>query len=238
MEKLLTAVILFDTIDNDTLPDCLLSLPKWCRPVIFRTIPGEEEKIVEVRNDEHLGLYEYTYSGVLDFAKARNYAKFYVETPWILSIDADEHLDTMQHDYIYRLLKSVSDDVGGLMCTQWSFCTYIRDPEHPERNMRLAVPTVRIFRNLPPFTWRFEIHEVIEPSIIESGYQILDTKINILHDGYAISRERLAQKLIRNVRTILNYPHLFETQRYREYLINSCVMLKYLGDKKWQEQSL
>ncbi|MCX7909589.1 MAG: hypothetical protein N2560_08755 [Ignavibacteria bacterium] len=229
MQTIATAVILFDQIDNDLLPDCLLSLPKWCKPLIFNAKEGSEERIKEIRNDEHLQLYEYTYTGVLNFAKARNLAKFYAETSWIISIDADERLDYNQHKYIYQLLTEADDDIGGFMVTQWSFCSFIRDTEHPERNLRLAVPTVRIFRNLPPFTWRFEIHEVIEPSIIESGYTILDTKINFLHEGYALSKERMKQKLERNIRTILNYPHLYETKRYKEYLINSCVMLKHLG---------
>ena len=224
-----SAIILFSTIDNEFLPDCLLSLPKWAKPLIFKTDQGEKEEVRELRNDEHLQLYEYKYTSMLDFSRARNIAKGLCDADWIISIDADERLDPFQHEWLWNLLHEVPEDIGGIAGTQWSFCANIPNPENKERALRLAVPTVRVFRNLPPFQWRFPIHEVIDPAIVESGYRILDTKLNILHEGYSLPVERMKEKLWRNIRGIVENPEILEQKRYQDYLINSCVMLKHLG---------
>jgi len=229
-EHIASAVIVMDEKDERFLAECLLSLPEWVRPVVMRTKyrEGAEEQFSALREDDRASVYEYIYGGVFDFARARNLAKLNVETPWIISLDADERLDVNQHDYLRKLLLQTEDAVGGYMATSWSAFSSYRDEKNPSVNMRLAVPTVRIFKNIPAFQWRYPIHEVIDPSIIESGYLILDTKINILHEGYWAPKEVLMEKLERNIKVLLAHPELFEEERYKNYFLSSFEMLNKL----------
>lgn len=224
---MLTACILYCETDKDYVKDCLDSLPKWCQIVLMKTQKSEEEKTTlldEGGNLRHF-LYEYT---EFDFSRAKNKARSYAQTKWILVLDADERLNIFQHAWLKELLETIGDEYGGIAGTQWSHQTAIPSPSNPQWASRMAVPTVRIFRNLPPFKFCFPIHEVIDPSIYEAGYKVLDTKLDILHEGWNCSKEEMLSKLKRNGELIWRHPELIESERYQDYMKNNYAMIKIL----------
>lgn len=235
---MLSIVVIYCKNDRDLIFRLMDSCPKWAEIIICETKPSKA-RIDLLYNLGQTGRITkavwYYPEDRFDFAKAKNAAKSLAKKKWILSLDADEYLDITQHKWLYDLLNDTPDWVGGYKCTQWSWMGV----EAPDgSNGRLATTTVRLFRNIPPITFTFPIHEVVDLSIEKSGYEIGDCKLNILHSGYEGNREELCDKLWRNIDSIWKHPELRNIRRYREYLTESIIEFKRLGGKdKWQQEA-
>jgi glycosyltransferase involved in cell wall biosynthesis len=208
------------------------SLPTWAEWVLVKSVKdGTNNEVIRAKN---VVKAYYNYTGDFNFMNSKNYAKQFASGEWILWLDDDEHLDIFQHDYIKYLVDNVPDEVGGLYCTQYSWLEGHAEPGSSS-NVRIAGATVRMCRNIPPVKWEHHIHDVLEKTIVKSGYKILDTNIRILHDGWAIPKDKLAERLERNIKAIWKHPELMDAEtydRYFSYLIETSVAYKYLKTNK------
>lgn len=221
---MLSIVVVYYDKDEHFMKTLLRSLPTWAEWVFIKTVKGGEN--TEVRKDKNIIRGYYNYEGDFNFMEAKNYAKKFATKEWILFLDADEHLDILQHDFIKEVIENASEEVGGFYCTQYSWLQGQVDSEGVSE--RLAIGTVRLVRNLPPINYRFPIHEVLDLSVLESGYSLQDTNIRILHDGWVLPKEKLIERLERNLQAIWKHPELAEMQRYKDYIINTAVNIKHL----------
>jgi glycosyltransferase involved in cell wall biosynthesis len=112
-----------------------------------------------------------------DFALARNYGLQFARYPWILIIDSDEELN--QQSLVENFNLTSDPKVGGLR---------VQIVNHVERGnsyTKTHHTYTRIFRNHPAIRFEAPIHEQIAQSILDAGFQIVDTNITIDHYGYS-----------------------------------------------------
>jgi glycosyltransferase involved in cell wall biosynthesis len=107
------SVIILTKNEEKDLPSCLHSI-KWCDDVHVLD-SGSTDKTLEIATA--LGA-KVSSNAFESFGKQRNFAIDNIETkhPWILFLDADEHVT---HKFLYEMLqkiKTASNDVAGYYC--------------------------------------------------------------------------------------------------------------------------
>jgi glycosyltransferase involved in cell wall biosynthesis len=112
-----------------------------------------------------------------DFSKARNYGIQFARYPWILILDHDEVLNTKS--LIDNFHVTNNPEVGGLRVKITNHI--IRGESYTKTHHTYT----RIFRNHPQIRFEGPIHEQIAQSIIDAGFEILATDIQIDHYGYS-----------------------------------------------------
>ena len=189
---------------------------------------GSTDKTIDIARSYNAVLTSFMW--VDDYAAARNQAIQHCSGEWILYLDADEELSKESAEKIRDLLKNANPKHGGFICDVWS--------KHYNDNDELADYVgkySRIFRNLgyPKVKFFGRIHEQITPSIIENGLQILASDITIIHNGYAIPRYEMEQKVRRNLNILLNHVNSEPTNGYAWYQLgNTLAQMKIYDQAK------
>lgn len=147
-----------------------------------------------------------------DFALARNYGLQFARHPWILVIDSDEELD--QQSFEENFDSTADPQVGGLRVQ------IVNHVQRGDSHTKTHHSYTRIFRNHPAIRFEAPIHEQIAQSILDAGFQIVDTNIIINHFGYSNinidkinrNRELLERALKENPNDDWTVFHLAETE--------------------------
>lgn len=225
---ILSVCVVYSEQDVKWMETLTRSLPRWAEWVFLKSVKSYNNEIILDMDNEQIRKGTYYYKE-WDFAKAKNEAKCLCHGDWILFLDADEHLDILQHDWLKELLENTPEEVGGYYCTQynWYGTSIISDQQ---TGLREGICTVRLVRNIPPVKFKYPIHEVLDPSILDSGYLIQDCNLRILHDGYIMTKDGMKDKLARNIKAIWQNPNIMneDNGRYWMYLIESCSLYKKL----------
>lgn len=148
---------------------CLASL----KPVVSEIIvmdTGSTDASTDIASAAGALVYEMPWPN--DFSMARNACKAHAGGDWILSIDADERLDSK---FGQKLAKLSLDQCDALRV---NVLNRDRSGEYVSRQ-------VRLFRNRPEYGYEGRIHEQIAPSILQQGGHILDADLRIIHLGYS-----------------------------------------------------
>jgi tetratricopeptide (TPR) repeat protein len=145
-----------------------------------------------------------------DFAKARNLAlaelRSRTDAEWVLTLDADEMLDSYAADAITPLL--LSGEYAGYTVPIRNYFrsrnTRIWDVAATENDGRLAEArefpafvahgNVRLFRNAPEIYFVARVHESVGPRILELGRKVRQCDLIIHHFGSAAAPETMARK--------------------------------------------
>jgi tetratricopeptide (TPR) repeat protein len=145
-----------------------------------------------------------------DFARARNLAlaELRARSPaeWVLTLDADEMLDSYAAEAIAPLLRS--DEFAGYTVPIRNYFrsrnTRIWDCAAVENDGRLpasrefpafvAHGNVRLFRNDPEIYFVARVHESVGPRILELGRRVRQCDLVIHHFGSAADPETMARK--------------------------------------------
>jgi tetratricopeptide (TPR) repeat protein len=140
-----------------------------------------------------------------DFAQARNTALTYSKADWILSLDADEELDSRAAQLITGLLrKSV---VGGYIIPVRNYLPARHGSVNGNRAMAndgrcknaANAPAyaehrvVRLFRRHPGILYKGCVHENIAPQIVAAGFKLAHAGFSIHHLGF-LAHQRYADK--------------------------------------------
>jgi tetratricopeptide (TPR) repeat protein len=145
-----------------------------------------------------------------DFAKARNLAlaalRSHTPAEWVLTLDADEMLDSYAADAIAPLLRS--DEFAGYTVPIRNYFrsrnTRIWDCPAVENDGRLpasrefpafvAHGNVRLFRSDPDIYFVARVHESVGPRILELGRRVRQCDLVIHHFGSAADQETMSRK--------------------------------------------
>ncbi len=126
-----------------------------------------------------------------DFSAARNHALAAATGDWILSIDADEHLDS---ESLRSLRSAISQQHAGAMTVRLD--ELLDDGGHYFERM------TRLFRRHPLVRFEGRIHEQITPSLARCGFTSADAEVTLTHDGYQSAVVEQKDKLRRNERLL------------------------------------
>lgn len=132
-----------------------------------------------------------------NFSEARNISLSHASCDWILILDADEIVDTVNGHQLITLLRSNPSYEGLFLCLINMF--------HNTPTTQTIV--LRVFKNNPLYRFEGKIHEQILPSILNHHSQqyLLDTPIQIFHYGYDPVYYDESTKRSRNLTLLLSF---------------------------------
>ena len=138
---------------------------------------------------EEFGAKIYDYKWKNDFSESRNYALEKANGDWILYLDADERLTENSKDELKKIT-----NVEGKKAFHCRIINVDEISNHPS-----VMSYVRLFAKKPGIQFTGKIHEQIEDSLVNNGYKIEQSSIEIIHLGYNLSKDDLKLKAKRNL---------------------------------------
>ncbi len=123
------------------------------------------------------GAEVYFFKWIDDFSIARNEAKKYLHTDWILMIDSDEILSDFDINEFQKI--ATNPNIAGI--------NFIIENSLSENGNHIinSHRYTRLFQNKPEIKFVGRIHEQIRDSIETNNYEIYESNFKILHLGYS-----------------------------------------------------
>lgn len=201
-----------------TLPACLQSIAGICDELIVVDTGSRDDSADIARS---FGARVLHLEWPDDFSAARNVYLDHARCPWVLSLDADETLGTVDRDDFRSAL-------AGHPTTAFLF--NIRndfpvgdapEPTLPSRLRREApgtpgyvmTRTIRLFPRAEGMRYRYPVHESLLPAIKRTGLRVKQCAIPIRHAGYLNGsrdpRAKLALYRALGERKIAAFPNYF-----------------------------
>jgi tetratricopeptide (TPR) repeat protein len=185
------------------LPDCLSSVRDLVDEMLIADTGSTDDTIAIARE---FGAQVFCVPWANDFAAARNLSLAQTKSDWILSLDADEHLDSDAARQIPSLLKK--QNIAGYQVTIRNYVLSLNDRlwDRPAKPNDSRLPTaqqypayvehqnVRLFRNDPEIRFVGRVHESVGPDILRHRRKLGNATFLIHHFGLAASQETRATK--------------------------------------------
>ncbi len=172
------------------LKGCLESVKNIAEEIVV-VDTGSSDSTIEIAKS--FGAKVFNFEWVNDFSAARNFALNQATKDFILFLDADERLDENSIPELKRLI--LGNQKVGFYCTVKSYDT--------EGGKDYSLRYVRLFSNAQGIVFIGKVHEQIEPSLLQSGVILIQSKILINHFGYDVSKTEKQNKAKRNLFLLL-----------------------------------
>ena len=126
-----------------------------------------------------------------DFAVARNAAIEAATQPWILSLDADQRLDSNSMGALATALQRSDCMAQVVTIDLYGPATLNPDPTLGKSAVELAFKSLRLFRNHPQIRFSGRVHEDVSTSLLSLGQSHWPDSGVVLEDhGYVQTEER------------------------------------------------
>lgn len=179
----------------------------WDEAIVIDTGSSDDTAAVARR----LGARVEDFAWCDDFSAARNAALACCRGPWVLVLDADEHLAVPDQQALRALVAAA--EPAGLVLPQWN---YADDPGlpgwlpvEPGRATDAAgapgyvvAHQVRLFPARADLRYAGRVHETIEPSLQAAGLSLVTAPIPVHHRGHRGDPAREAERLARDGRLL------------------------------------
>jgi glycosyltransferase involved in cell wall biosynthesis len=160
---------------------CINYVKNICSQIVVVDTGSEDETpIISAK----LGTEIYFHKWQNDFSEARNFAIKNLKTDWIISIDADEEIvlesffsEINKIFFSEKFEKEKLNKIGGISIILNNF---LDEKLQLSKKHRFT----RIFRNDKNIFFEGKIHEQTANSIINSGFEIIESEIIFNHFGY------------------------------------------------------
>jgi glycosyltransferase involved in cell wall biosynthesis len=159
--------------EREHLANCLGAVRGWADEIIV-VDTGSNDGTQALAAEFGAEVVQTTWAD--DFSLARNLGLDRARGEWILVLDADEVLRAEDRESITRLLAGRKPQIA--------FRLWQKSSSDGGRT-GMIVPIVRLFPKVPAVRYEWPIHEQVETSLGRAGIPIEDTRIEILHYGYA-----------------------------------------------------
>lgn len=134
---------------------------------------GSTDNTKEIAREFTDKIYDYTW--INDFADARNFAFSKATMDYIYSADADEVLDTLNHQRLLQLKEAMLPEIEIVQMH------YITPPEHNTTSNFIKEYRPKLYKRLRTFTWIDAVHETVrlDPIIYDSDIEIQHLPMNL-----------------------------------------------------------
>ncbi|HRP01767.1 MAG TPA: glycosyltransferase [Candidatus Kapabacteria bacterium] len=177
---------------------------------------GSEDDTIDICKEYTDKIYNMDWRD--DFSYARNYSLDKCNGNWVLYIDADEVLSQRSIELLSNNLKNIDDEIGLLICKVINY-----GMDNVGEKIEYVGQYPRIFRNLgfPLVHFFGRIHEQIGPSLLNYNFQMRNTDIEIIHNGYLIPNEEMQKKVQRNLQILANHIQEDSSNAYTWYQLGN-----------------
>ena len=169
-------------------------------PMALASVKGFAAEIVVVdtgSNDDTVSIASAMGAKVLhfewtdDFAAARNTALEATTQPWILSLDADQRLDSDSMGALATALQRSDCMAQVVTIDLYGPSTLNPDPTLGKSAVELAFKSLRLFRNHPQIRFSGRVHEDVSKSLLHMGQSHWpDSGVVLADHGYVQTEER------------------------------------------------
>ena len=170
------------------LANCLRSVQSIADEIVV-VDTGSTDKTITIARQFNAETHHFRWCD--DFAAARNFARSKATGTWILQIDADEELLLEDEAEIKKLLEQQEIDIFFVAIHNKSSSVF-------GDNQPVIHFLPRLFRNRPELIYENPVHENLR---LQGKYKLANIKL--LHHGYNMDEEFLAEKRARNARILL-----------------------------------
>ena len=194
--------------------ECLKSLKPYHYEIVL-VDTGSTDRTVEIAKGYTDNIYHFDWCN--DFSAAKNFCLAHASHDWVLNIDCDEFVESIDEDELARLMKSYPKNAGRIL---------IRN--RITENGAVSYEHVRVSRfvNRKYFHFVGAVHEQLElkDSIPKTTYS---APIQVLHVGYDGSEEEMREKSLRNISLLEQELAASGPDAYLYYQLGqSCMKLK------------
>lgn len=174
--------------ESKMIEDCLKSVINISNDIIV-VDTGSTDNTKDIAAKYTDKIYNFEWND--DFADPRNFSLEQAKNKYILVIDCDERL--INPVLLLDTIKKIPENVGGLMVKVISYNNQKEGKDVYNSKM------IRLFKNNPNFKFEGIIHEQIANSIINSGFKLIDSGIEFIHEGYNYDALTMNKKQKRNL---------------------------------------
>ena len=198
MTTLPISVCMISKNEEQHVEECLKRLKPYHNEIVF-VDTGSTDRTVEIAARYTDKIYHFDW--IDDFSAARNYALAQANNDWILSIDCDEYLESIDEEALLQLMKQHPYDAGQVLIRN----RFTQDGQTSIENIRVS----RFF-NRKHYHFEGTIHEQVERihavgnnnhinEGINSPKKAFTVPITLLHVGYDGSEAEMREKSLRNI---------------------------------------
>lgn len=201
---------------------CLKSLIDHVDEVVI-VDTGSTDKSMEIARSfgDKVRIYEHPWED--DFSKARNQAMQYVETEWMIQLDADEEMDAESAPKIRDVVRSAHKDRKCNMV----YCVLVNKELGVDDDKDISIiNTGKIIRMGVGTHYRNRIHN----RIIVDGESRL-TGLKIIHYGYALDPETMKKKAHRTTTMLLKQLEELPEDPETPYYLS----IQYMRTEEWDK---
>ena len=176
--------------EADNLPACLAST----RPTVHEMIvvdTGSSDRTADIATVFGAQLFTFAWNG--SFSDARNYALEQATGDWVLVLDADEVLSKLDYACLAETVRSSSDRQCAWSVLTRNYTTRVNtqgwsasDGSYPEEEHADGwYPSwkVRLFPRHAGIRFSGDVHEMVEKTLRQSGYEIGKARFVVHHYG-------------------------------------------------------
>ena len=216
------------------LEECLKRLKPYQYEIVL-VDTGSTDATLEIASKYTDRIYHFNW--INDFSAARNFAVSKASNDWILSIDCDEYIESIDEKTLSRLMQKKKQASGQIL---------IRN--RFTKNGQTSIENIRVSRFFNKNYFHFEgaIHEQVELKdsasyiSMHQPKQVYSAPITLLHVGYDGSEEEMRAKCLRNISLLEKELKNDGPDPYIYYQLGqSCMMLKnYSEAYEWFDLGL
>jgi len=171
---------------------------KSVRPIVDEMIivdTGSNDRTREIAKVFGAKVYDYKWDD--DFSEARNFSISKASGKWILIMDADEAISSLDYNRFKRIIEKSKPFAYQFTTRNYTLLFNMigwnpNDGKYVNENAGggwTPSDKVRLFPNKPDVRFEYPIHELIEPSLKKVGLKVKNSKIPIHHYGRLDQRE-------------------------------------------------
>lgn len=189
MKNISLSVCLIVKNEEKMLEECLLSVRDIANEIVV-VDTGSTDSTIDIAKRYNCKVIRSKWQN--NFAQARNVSLENANGTHILVIDADERL--INPHQVIPTIQNSDDNVGGWLIKN------ISKAHNPGGSTDTFVnDLLRLFINHRNIRYNGMIHEQVIDSVLQNGYKLQNTVIEILHLGYGLTKDKMIEKQYRNL---------------------------------------
>lgn len=173
--------------EEENIERALLSV----RPVVHEMIvvdTGSTDRTKDIA--AALGAKVYDFPWTDDFSAARNFSLSKASCSWILILDADEVISPPDHGALRKSVMDPKASAYRMMTRNYANDVYLEwnanDGSYPAEEKGIGwIPSskIRLFVNDGRIRFEGPVHELVEPSAVRFGIEVLESPVPVHHYG-------------------------------------------------------
>lgn len=167
--------------------ECLRRLKPYQYEIVL-VDTGSTDRTVEIAKNYTDRIYSFDWCD--DFSAAKNYAMSKASHDWVLSLDCDEYVETIDEGSMQKQMQANPQAAGRILLKN----RFMQDGQPSTEYVRLSRLVNRHY-----FHFAGAVHEQLEPIAADISKTVYDIPVTVLHVGYDGSEEAMRRKSLRNI---------------------------------------